>query len=185
MPEINKLSPSWLTEVLRSEGVIGPEVSINAYESQMMQGGLMADTQRLTFQYINGTGNEPKSIVGKFTSSNPDSRAAGHEMSSYAKEVNFYKHLGKKLRMRTPRCYFATIDEETSDFTLILEDLAPAIVANPETANAKELLLLAFSELALLHAQTQGQEDFKKYATLGEIPKEQKIGSDCQRHQSR
>ena len=164
MSQEHELSAAWLTQVLRSADVIGTEVVVSSFESQLLTGGLMADTLRLSLQYANGNGAEPATIVGKFPSSNPDSRAAGHEMAAYFKEINFYQHIAPELRMRTPLCYHASIDEDTSDFALLLEDLSPALVADDTTENAKDLLLLSLSELALLHGETQGREDIKVHA---------------------
>tara|TARA_B100000446_G_scaffold186860_1_gene214304 strand:+ start:1761 stop:2822 length:1062 start_codon:yes stop_codon:yes gene_type:complete len=177
MPQLNDISADWLTDVFRSENVISSTASIKSYETKVLTGGLMADTLRLTLEYVNGNGTEPGSVVGKFPSSNPDSRAAGHEMAAYSKEVNFYKHLSKQLSMRAPICYYASIDEETSDFVLILEDVSPAIVATPETENAKDLMLLSMEELALLHGDSRGKPDIERHANHGQVSDKKMIGA--------
>lgn len=155
---------NWLTSSLRASNTIHNNTEVIEATTTLLTGGLMADTLRLSLQYANATGGEPSSIVGKFPSSNPDSRVAGHEMAAYFKEINFYQHIAPKLHIRTPLCYHASIDEDTSDFALLLENISPALVADDTTKNAKDLLLLSLSELALLHGETQGREDIKVHA---------------------
>lgn len=166
-------STEWLTAVLQASNTIHAGTKVVEATGSLLTGGLMADTLRLSLQYSNASGEEPSSIVGKFPASNPDSRAAGHEMSSYFKEINFYVNIAQQLPMRTPHCYHASIDTATSDFALLLEDLAPAFVADSGMENAKDLLLLSLSELALLHGNTRGKKDFKDYATQRQMTNQQ------------
>jgi hypothetical protein len=44
----------------------------------------------------------------------------------YRNEVRFYAQLASTVAMRVPQCYFAEIDGEEFNFTLLLEDLSPA-----------------------------------------------------------
>lgn len=179
MNQIPTLSVSWLTDRLRLAGVIGRKVAVSSFKSELLTGGLMADTLRLSLQYSDGNGAEPKSIVAKLPSSNPDSRAAGHEMACYSLEINFYKNIADQLSVSTPRCYHASIDEATSDFTLLLEDLTPAFVADENTENAKELMLLSLSELALLHGKTMGRDNFKAHVIGRKMSDKQTIEAAC------
>ena len=62
-------------------------------------------------------------MVGKFPSSGEQSRATGVALGNYLREVRFYQQLAPTALIHTPRCYFTEVDEATSDFVLIMEEV--------------------------------------------------------------
>lgn len=68
----------------------------------------------------------PETIVGKFPSPNEDSRAAGAR-GGYLKEVNFYRMIAPTVAVRTPHAWYAAATQDSTEFTLMLEDLAPSV----------------------------------------------------------
>ncbi len=46
--------------------------------------------------------NAPRSVVGKFPSSDPESRATGVNLGNYFREVWFYRNLAKTAGVTTP-----------------------------------------------------------------------------------
>ena len=163
--EHSYITAEWLTEALRSTNTISSDVSVSAIETSVISGGMMANSYLIKLEYANATGSEPASLVAKAPSSNPDSRKSGQEMDSYLKEVNFYKYIAPTLSMNVPKCYFAQIDPETSDFTLLLEDLNPATICLPRDCSL-EKLKASIIQLALLHADTWNDEKLKNYDWL-------------------
>lgn len=68
----------------------------------------------------------PSSIIAKFPSANPTNREIGARYHSYDDEIRFYREIAPGIPMRIPRCYYTGMCEETQDYLLLLEDLAPA-----------------------------------------------------------
>lgn len=165
--EHSYINAEWLTQALRSTDTIGSGVSVSSIETSVISGGMMANSYLIKLEYANGSGAEPASLVAKAPSSNADSRKAGKEMDSYLKEVNFYKYIAPSLSMRVPKSYYAEIDPETSDFTLLLEDLNPATICLPKDCSL-EKLKASIVELALLHAGTWNDETLKEHDWIGD-----------------
>jgi len=55
----------------------------------------------------------------------PDTSARDMMAGAYRGEVRFYQLLAPTVAIRTPDCFHAEIAEESGDFVIVLEDLAP------------------------------------------------------------
>ena len=66
----------------------------------------MSDSYRITLDYAAG-GIGPASVVGKFASADPTSRASGTQLGIYEREVRFYQEIAPHLGpdAPAPRCY--------------------------------------------------------------------------------
>ena len=147
------LTKEWVEQALKYSGIITADQSVISVTAAPLTGGFSADTQRLTLEYSNSAEGAPRSIVAKYPSSNEGSRDAGSEHLSYAREVNFYKFLAPKLKMRLAECYFSEIEEGTANFCLMLEDLQPADMIDGQRCSEARARA-SMRELALLHAGT-------------------------------
>ena len=56
----------------------------------------------------------------------PDASAREMMAGAYRAEVRFYQLLAPTVAVRTPQCHHAEIANDTGDFVIVLEDLAPA-----------------------------------------------------------
>lgn len=157
----NWLSSEWLTTSLHQNDTIDKRVSVTNFDIKVLTGGLMASTLLLTLQYKNANGSEPNTIIGKFPSSDISSRTAGKEMLAYEREVNFYKFLSSKLSMRVPACYFSEIDTDSANFSILLEDLNPAILATPESDHCLEYAKQSIDQLIKLQSDTWSNDEIK------------------------
>jgi hypothetical protein len=115
------VTPAWITDVLRRAG---HDVTVTDVVATPVGTGQMAHNERFTLTYEGDPGDAPRTVVGKFPSPDPTSRASG-ATGAYATEVRFYRELAPTVAIRTPRCLWGAHDD-TGDFVLILEDLAPA-----------------------------------------------------------
>ena len=52
-------------------------------------------------------------------------------LRNYVKEVSFYRELVGDLTIRTPRVYYADIDDTGVRFVLLMQDMAPAAAGRP------------------------------------------------------
>jgi hypothetical protein len=108
----------------------------------------------------------PASLIGKFMSADPISRATGIAQSSYVREVNFYRVLHPQKPTPTPPCHLATIDTNSHEFALILGDFPDHRAGNQlEPASFVEAEL-AMRAGAQLHAAWWGDDALEAYAWL-------------------
>ena len=96
--EPEDITPAWLTAVLRQADI---DADVRGFRARDIGTGQVGRSVRFTLEYARGEG--PASIVGKFASSDPTSRATGVTQQNYFKEVNFYNQLLPTVHIRTPR----------------------------------------------------------------------------------
>jgi hypothetical protein len=121
--EIADVTPRWLTAVLAANDI---DAEVATIAAEPIGTGQMCFCYRLTIDYIRGSG--PARLVVKLASDDPARRTA--DAFTYRCEVNFYRQIAPRVSVRIPRCYLAALAEEGSVFTLLLEDLAPAIAGD-------------------------------------------------------
>ncbi|WP_193605671.1 phosphotransferase family protein [Nocardioides dongkuii] len=108
-PTIEEITPAWLSEAL------GRPVS--TVTSTPVGTGQMAVCHRLTLD-----GGE--TLLAKLPAADPAYRAM--VAGTYYSEVRFYAEIADTVAIRVPACSLAVGSPVTGDFTLLLEDLAPA-----------------------------------------------------------
>ncbi len=152
MPDIRPwraIDAPWLSAALAADGV---EARVRSFEARPVGTGQIGDCIRFAIDYASAPEGAPASLVGKFPSESEDSRATGISLGNYIREVKFYQTLQGRAGISTPRCYFTDVDEETHDFVLIMEDMAPAEqgdqLAGVDLGTARTVI----SEAAKLHA---------------------------------
>lgn len=144
------VTPAWLTAALRRAGTLH-DATVTDIASRRVGHGMLGDSVQFTLSYDRAEDGAPASVVGKFASSDPVSKATGASIGLYAKEVNFYRTLRDTVAVRSPHPYVAEIDPATSDFTLILEDLAPARGGDQIAGCSLEDAERAMDQAAALH----------------------------------
>ena len=165
------VTPAWLTEVLRTAG---HDVTVSAVTTEPVGTGQMAHNERFMIRYAGEAGNAPATLVGKFPSPNAASRAAG-AAGGYRNEVSFYADLAEGLAVRTPRCWYGAVSDDSTEFTLILEDLAPARQGDQLDGCTPEQLVLAAENLAGLHAPRWCDQSLHELEWLGSGSDEQTV----------
>jgi aminoglycoside/choline kinase family phosphotransferase len=155
VPRPEQVTPAWLTDMLRGAGRIG-RARVTSVAAQPVGTGQMGDSVRFRLAYDRHEADAPDSVVVKFAAADPTSRSTGLAMRSYEIEVRFYQQVAATVDIRTPRCDFAAIDLATGEFTLVLEDLAPAVQGDQLAGCTPDEAALALGELARLHAPRWG-----------------------------
>lgn len=150
-----QVSASWLTGVLRHAG-LAPRGRVRDFDSELVGTGQMGTNVRFVLDWSEPAHGAPASVVGKFPSSDPISRQTGAGQGAYLREVRFYQQLVSKVRIRTPRCFFADIAQNASDFVMLMEDIAPAEQGDQIHGCGPDRAALALEELARLHAPVWG-----------------------------
>jgi len=137
------VSPEWLTQVLRRAGQLDRAV-VDSFNTQTVGTGQMGTSVRYALSYNHQEERAPRSVVCKFASADPTSRATGLALRAYEAEVSFYRDLAH------------TVDICTGEFVLVLEDLAPCVQGEQLTGCSVDQAALAMEELAKLHAPRWG-----------------------------
>ncbi len=137
------LTPEWLAAALGS----GPIESLTLTK---IGTGQMSETTRVTVAYA-GEATGPASVVLKTPSADEGSRATGVGLGIYEREVRFYRELAPRIRGPLAECHFAAVAADGS-FTVVIEDLAPAVQGDQIAGCSIEQARLAMISLAELHA---------------------------------
>jgi hypothetical protein len=161
----SRISPEWMTQALREAGVID-EVRVVDLVYAPVGNGLVGDSYRFHLSYDGDQPHAPATVIGKFPAADPASRKSGSEHMLYAREVAFYRELATTVAIHTPRAILAEIDPVTNDFTLILEDLAPARQGDQLAGCSLTDSQTAMAEAAALHAPRWGDPALETVDTL-------------------
>jgi hypothetical protein len=151
-PDIRRpgdVDAEWLTAVLQQGGV---DAVVGRFTARNVGTGQIGESVRFALEYARAGDDAPASIVGKFPASGDESRQTGVALGNYIREVRFYQQLAPTALIRTPRCYFTDVDEATSEFVLMMEDLAPAEQGDQLAGVSLDQARLAVVEAAKLHA---------------------------------
>jgi hypothetical protein len=107
-----ELTAQWLTDSLRSGGVIGPVASVSSFESVTLgEGeGFIGDLARVTLTYEGADGDAPASLIAKFPTDLQANRQLGEMFVLYEHEIRFYNELAGEVPVRKPVHYFSAMD---------------------------------------------------------------------------
>jgi hypothetical protein len=145
------VSPDWLTDVLSASGALAAGARVTDLSLTSVGTGQMADTTRFSVTY-DQPGAGPATVVGKFASSDEQSRGTGLALRAYEIEVRFYREVAGRVAARVPALHFADVEAETGWFTLILEDIVGATQGDQIAACDAEVAAAVLEEMAGLHA---------------------------------
>lgn len=137
--EIADLDAAWLSAAL------GTAVTVTS--ATRVGTGQMGQSWRL--ELASDDPAAPRSVVAKMAGGDPSTR--GLIADGYRNEFLWYTELAPTVAIVTPRCWYATIIDDSTSFVLLLDDLAPAEpgaqLAGVNTAVAE----VALREMAGLH----------------------------------
>lgn len=138
----DQLTSTWLTQVL------GYRVDGFEVEPFAEGAGIIGQVVRLRLQ-----GEQPyESLVAKFPSPSEANRAVAATYNMYGREVAFYQQIAGRVRVRTPKCYFAEIDDDTQDFVLLIEDLSEFEIGDQVAGCSLDQARMVIAMIARLHA---------------------------------
>jgi aminoglycoside/choline kinase family phosphotransferase len=146
------LTPEWLTDALRSGGVISGS-KVTAIDKEIMGegAGFMGQLARVKLQYDTDAPDAPHSLIAKFPSNMPENRAVADAFRFYEREIRFYEEIAGDVELRTPLCYYSDMDTEAGRYILLIEDLDPARCGDQLTGCLEHEAALAITNLAKFH----------------------------------
>jgi hypothetical protein len=166
IPSVDAISAGWLTERLRAAGHDG--VDVHGFTATRIGTGQIGLCVRYALELRGRIDGVPRSLVGKFPSDDPTSRATGVQLRNYLKEVSFYRELKPRLAITTPRCYYAEIEGAGPSFALLLEDLAPAVQGDQLAGCDADVAHAAVLELVGLHAPSWNRSEYRGVEWIGD-----------------
>jgi hypothetical protein len=142
---IEELEPAWLAEALDT----GP---VGSFSVSRIGTGQMSQSYRILLDYSEDQSSGPRTIVVKLAASDETSRSTGVGLGIYEREIRFYRELAPRIGGPLPLCHYARYDAEEGWFTLVLEDVAPAVQGDEIAGCGVDQARLAMLGLARLHA---------------------------------
>src|SRR4051812_45424140 len=135
---IEELTSEWLAEALSRE--------VASFEVERIGTGQMSLSYRVTLDGAD-------SVVVKLAATDQTSRATGLGLGIYEREVRFYRELAPALRSGAlANCHAAAIDSTGEWFTLVLDDVAPALQGDQIAGCSVVQARLALRALAEIQA---------------------------------
>ncbi len=159
------ITPDYLTQILQHAGI---DASVASFTAGNVGTGQVGQNVRFELTYNTPAPRDaPQTIVGKFTSEDPVSRQTGVALLNYLREVKFYNELRETLDVQTPKLLFTDINEDTHDFVLMMEDLAPAEQGNQLEGCSVAEVKTGLTEMAKLHGPRWGDKTLYDLEWLG------------------
>ncbi len=132
------LSAGWLSVALGTE--------VRSVSSEQIGTGQTSSTYLL---HIDAAGCPP-TLVAKLAEG--DEAARRQVATAHRNEVGFYTRLAGTLDVRTPSCWYGSISDDGTQFTLLLEDLSPRRPGRQVDGCPIDQMGYAVRNLAALHA---------------------------------
>ena len=153
----HEMTAEWLTHSL--QGSLGVDATVDRFTATSIGTGQVGENVRFELDWRELDPKLPRTVVGKFPSSSPVSRAAAVQMSTYVKEVGFYRYLQHRVTISTPRVHAVEWNAATHDFVVLMDDVRPARAGDQLVGCSSEQARLAVDQAVDLHAPTWGRTD--------------------------
>ncbi len=105
------------------------------------------------------TGGDVDSVVVKLPALAEEAVFTSTVLRMYIREVRFFDHLAQSSPIRVPQGYHGAVDEETSHFVQVMEDMGTMRIVDQNVGMTIDDAKQAVDELALWHAAYWGQAD--------------------------
>lgn len=153
-PTIAGVTPAWITDILRDDGVIGDDAKVSVLRPiQIGEGiGIMGEIHRVALTYEGNAADAPSSVVVKLPSRFAENRQQGIDLGMYEAEVRFYDELGERTGTGLPAIHASTIVSGTGDFVIVMEDLSRLEMVDQSAGMSPAQARAAVRVLAQVHA---------------------------------
>lgn len=121
----NAVTPQWLTAVLRKSGALPNEGVVSDVNTERFSGGgLICSSYKVKVSYENHKRAGPARLFMKMPLDVPKQRALVEAFDVYSKEALWYRDIAPNSLVHTPEVYAAIVNEEKTDYCLLLQDLS-------------------------------------------------------------
>lgn len=147
------VTAEWLTKVFAAEGVLGNGSVISCAAEPLAAMSFTGVFQRLELNYDVDVLGLPRTLIAKFSTPDPEVRAAIHSMGFYGREAAFYRELAATTPVPVPVCYYAAVDENDGRCVILLQDLTAARRGRSTDACSPAEVERAIEAIAPLHTR--------------------------------
>jgi len=118
------ITAGWTEAVLRGSGALEDGVSVTGVTTERIAEGvgLLSVIQRVRPTY-SGPTSAPASLVVKYPTDDAAQRFTADALAFYVREIVFYRDFAAGAPFRTARCHAHGIAGDSTDFTVVLEDI--------------------------------------------------------------
>jgi len=172
-----QLTPVWLTDALRTGGVLDAGASVAKCEVRPLGagGGLIGVVAKVRLDYAGAADGAPRTLIAKFPSPVAANRAVAETYDMYGREVRFYQELSAKTSLPHPHCYYAACAPRGSDFVLLLEDLGERRIGDQVAGSGLADAEVVIDAMSAFHAETFGRTHEPRFAWVTSHANENQI----------
>lgn len=146
--KIEQVDAAWLSEA------VGRTVSEVTHEQIGVGVGVSSAVYRTRLE-----GFDAPSLITKLPALAEEAVFTSSVLRMYIREVRFFQNLAADSPIRVPQGYFGAVDEETSQFVQLMEDMGSLRIVDQNEGMGIDDARRAVDELALWHAQWWGKAD--------------------------
>jgi Ecdysteroid kinase-like family len=149
---VAELTTSWLTSVLRAAGALEPSAEITDFRAERIAEGVGFASYLYRIHLDVDSGRGPTTVIVKWPTDYQTYLELATQIRLYEREVSFYKHVATSAPLSTPRVYFAEINDGTTEFVILMEDLRDLENADHLAGLSIDRVERVLDELARFHA---------------------------------
>jgi hypothetical protein len=127
----------------------GFDVAVTRVDAHPVGTGQMSVSLRARYTVASPVEGLPDSVIVKIPS--PDRAVRRLACAGYRAEIAFYEELAPTVAVRAPRCHLVAANSDASSFTLVLQDLTPAVQGDQVAGARVDAIVAAARNLAGLH----------------------------------
>jgi hypothetical protein len=164
---IADVDAAWMTNVLRTSGAIGDAtvVANMVVEPFAVGAGLLSLLYHASLGYSGGE-HGPATLIVKLPTTVPTQRGIADSLGFYPREIKFYRELAPRTPVATPTVYAAMIDEGSTDFVVVMEDLSHHESPDQRVGATWEQAVAAIDAMAGLHAHWHEHEELDDFSDV-------------------
>lgn len=147
----SELTANWLTDVLASAGAIASGSRIKSLRVERIAEGV-GFASFLYRAHLELDGDGPATLIIKWPTDYPAFLELAKSMYLYDREVAFYNDIAPAAPVSAPRAYFAAIEDDSTDFVIVMEDLAHLENADHLEGLSIDRMHAVLDEVARFHA---------------------------------
>lgn len=157
---VEDVTPEWLTTVFRTSGALGEDGSVAGVTIEPFAVGLgfLSELSKATLTYAGEASQAPSSVIIKMVTSLEVQRGLADALLFYERELRFYRELADDLPLRTAKVHAAMMDDDKTDFVIVMEDLSPLRGFDQAAGVSVDDAALSIEGMAKFHAAFHGRD---------------------------
>ena len=160
-----EITPEWVTYALSEGGVLTNSQVVSVDKKILGEGvGLLSSVVKVSIKYDSKEPGTPDSVVVKMEPEEEWSKDFNEELSSFQREIRFYREVAQEAPIRLPKFYYAV--DEPPAYSLVLEDLSHYTPGDQVVGMHQSQVLDTVVEIARLQAKYWNNYDLEKLSWM-------------------